>query len=74
MEKWNSLLKADPLPWLLEPDNPSVRYFALKTCGQAGTRPEVIDAGRKSCSAARFPHLEKRGIRLLGNLSPVLHG
>jgi hypothetical protein len=22
-------LKADPTPWLLEPDNPSVRYFAL---------------------------------------------
>jgi hypothetical protein len=24
-----SFLKADPTPWLLEPDNPSVRYFTL---------------------------------------------
>jgi hypothetical protein len=29
---WVSLLSADPLPWLLEPDddNPGVRYFALR--------------------------------------------
>ena len=29
---WKSLLSADPLPWLLEPDeaNPGVRYFALR--------------------------------------------
>ena len=29
MDNWTSLLKADPTPWLLEPDNPSVRYFTL---------------------------------------------
>lgn len=31
MEKaqWRDRLKADSLPWLLEPDNPSVRYLAL---------------------------------------------
>jgi hypothetical protein len=29
VEAWKSLLKADPLPWLLETSNPSVRYFAL---------------------------------------------
>ncbi len=27
---WNSILKADPLDWLLEPENPSVRYFTLR--------------------------------------------
>ncbi len=27
---WRAKLNADPLPWLLEPDNPSVRYFALR--------------------------------------------
>jgi hypothetical protein len=27
---WRAQLNADPLPWLLEPDNPSVRYFALR--------------------------------------------
>ena len=29
-ENWKSLLKADPTDWLLERDNPSVRYFTLK--------------------------------------------
>jgi len=27
---WLARLNGDPLPWLLEPDNPSVRYFALR--------------------------------------------
>ena len=26
---WHSRLKGDPLPWLLEPENPSARYLAL---------------------------------------------
>ncbi len=32
MNDWKTQLKADPLPWLLEPDeaNPGVRYFALR--------------------------------------------
>ncbi len=36
---WRTLLKGDPLPWLLEPDptNPGVRYFALR---ELLTRPE----------------------------------
>jgi len=29
MKYWTSLLKADPSPRLLEPGNPSVRYFTL---------------------------------------------
>ncbi|MBN1411466.1 MAG: nitrogen fixation protein NifH [Spirochaetales bacterium] len=29
MTGWKSVLKADPIDWLLEPDNPSVRYFTL---------------------------------------------
>ncbi len=29
MNNWKKSLRADPTPWLLEPDNPSVRYFAL---------------------------------------------
>lgn len=28
-ENWKSVLNADPTDWLLEKDNPSVRYFAL---------------------------------------------
>lgn len=30
MEKWKSLLKKDPVEWLLEKENPSVRYWTLK--------------------------------------------
>jgi hypothetical protein len=29
MDDWKSHLKNDPLPWLLEQDNPSIRYYAL---------------------------------------------
>ena len=29
MSDWKSLLKADPIDWLLEKNNPSVRYFTL---------------------------------------------
>ncbi|MHB1314746.1 MAG: nitrogen fixation protein NifH [Christensenellales bacterium] len=30
MNDWKAVLKADPTDWLLEEENPSVRYFALK--------------------------------------------
>jgi hypothetical protein len=30
MNNYRSILKADPINWLLEKDNPSVRYFTLK--------------------------------------------
>jgi hypothetical protein len=30
MNDWKSLLKSDPTDWLLEPSNPSVRYFMLR--------------------------------------------
>ncbi len=30
MDNWKNVLKADPTKWLLEKDNPSVRYFALR--------------------------------------------
>ena len=29
MGEWKSTLKADPIPWLLEPEPPSVRYWTL---------------------------------------------
>lgn len=39
---WQSELNADPLPWLLEPENPSVRYFALRDLlDRNQTDPEV---------------------------------
>ena len=30
VEEWKSCLNADPVEWLLEKENPSVRYWALK--------------------------------------------
>jgi len=39
MTKWKSILKADSTKWLLEEDNPSVRYFTLT---------EILDKPRDS--------------------------
>ena len=36
MRDWRSVLKADPTEWLLENDNPSVRYFTLFRAFQSG--------------------------------------
>ncbi|HEY52849.1 MAG TPA: nitrogen fixation protein NifH [Caldilineae bacterium] len=47
MTSWNNPLKADSLPWLLEPDpvNPAIRYFALTDLlGRAADDPEVQEA------------------------------
>ena len=45
MGSWKSLLKADPTGWLLEPDNPSARYFALRDIlGKPEGDPEVAAA------------------------------
>lgn len=30
MGNWRRILRGDPIPWLLESDNPSVRYFTLR--------------------------------------------
>jgi hypothetical protein len=39
---WRSLLQADPVDWLLEKDNPSVRYFTLtEILEQAADDPDV---------------------------------
>lgn len=47
MNDWKSQLNADPLPWLLEPDeaNPGVRYFALRDLlDRPSDDPEVVAA------------------------------
>jgi hypothetical protein len=44
-QDWISVLKADPIDWLLEPENPSVRYFALRDLlGYPEDAPEVLEA------------------------------
>ena len=50
MDDWKKALKADPTDWLLESDNPGVRYLALR---------DIVDAGEKEVKAAkRIAHRE----------------
>ncbi len=47
MNDWKAQLNADPLPWLLEPDdaNPGVRYFALRDLlDRPANDPELVAA------------------------------
>jgi hypothetical protein len=45
MESWKSYLSADPTEWLLEKNNPSVRFFTLHDLlGKPWTDPEVTEA------------------------------
>jgi len=47
MIEWNKLLKESPIQWLLEEENPSIRYFTLKDIlGKNETDAEVIAAKR----------------------------
>jgi hypothetical protein len=42
MQNWQEPLNGDPLPWLLEPENPSVRYWTLMNIlDQPASDPEV---------------------------------
>jgi hypothetical protein len=51
---WRKLFHDDPLPWLLEPDNPSVRYFALTDLlDRPQDDPEV--AAAKAAINTSFP-------------------
>jgi hypothetical protein len=53
MKDWKSVLKADSTGWLLETDNPSVRYFALtdilekseKESEVKGAKRDIMEAG-----------------------------
>lgn len=45
MQSWQKLLKGDPLPWLLDSDNPSVRYWTLVDIfKRSASDPEVQEA------------------------------
>jgi len=45
LKDWSDSLKENPIPWLLERDNPSVRYFTLtEILERPGEDPEVIEA------------------------------
>jgi hypothetical protein len=45
MQTWHEHLNGDPLPWLLDPENPSVRYWALvDILDLPASDPEVQEA------------------------------
>jgi hypothetical protein len=42
---WQELLNDDPIPWLLEPENPSVRYWTLTDIlSRSAGDPDVLEA------------------------------
>lgn len=45
MKNWKSLVKSNPTEWLLEKNNPSVRYFTFRDIlGKSANNPEVTEA------------------------------
>ncbi len=48
MAHWKNALKADPTAWLLEEDNPSVRYFALKDLLDRQTGDPDLESARRA--------------------------
>ena len=49
---WQDQLKSDPLPWLLEPDDPGVRYLALRDLlDRPAADPELLAARRLAHAA-----------------------
>jgi hypothetical protein len=45
MPDWRNALKGNPLPWMLEPENPSIRYWTLvDILGLPADAPEVLQA------------------------------
>jgi hypothetical protein len=61
-ENWKSRLKRDPTEWLLEKDNPSVRYFTLKDIlGKAENDPDIKKAHKEIMTTGVVPRiLEKQ--------------
>jgi hypothetical protein len=48
MSNWENLIKPDPTDWLLEEENPSVRYFTLiDLLNKSHVDSEVIDAKKQ---------------------------
>jgi len=60
-QDWKKALKADPTDWLLERDDPGVRYLALR---------DIVEAGEKELKAARTKaHREGPIAQILENMT-----
>ena len=61
MEGWKSILKSDPIAWLLERDNPSVRFFTLtEILGMDRDAPEVTETRRQIMETGVVPRILAR--------------
>lgn len=61
MSDWKATLKADPTNWLLEEENPSVRYYTLKNIiGRPDDDKDVQTAKRKIMQAGIVPDMLQR--------------
>jgi hypothetical protein len=60
MSDWRTVLKGDPTEWLLEEENPSVRYFALQDIlDRPGDDADVQAAGRAIMEKGMVPQILK---------------
>jgi hypothetical protein len=60
-DNWKSLLKADPTDWLLEKNNPSVRYYTLKDILERQEHdPDVMDARKSIMTSGIVPRILKK--------------
>ena len=58
MNDWKASLKADPTAWLLEEENPSVRYFALKDLMEKTEDDAAVrDAKQKIMATGLVPEI-----------------
>ena len=58
MSEWKTLLKANPLDWLLEKNNPSVRYFALtQILGKPQENYDVEEAKKEIMLTGTVPKI-----------------
>lgn len=60
LDNWKEILNEDPTLWLLEEENPSVRYFTLKDiiCSEDDDR-ELVDARKKIMQTGMVPEMLK---------------
>ena len=58
MSNWKSFLHADPTCWLLEEDNPSIRYYTLiNILDKSHDNPEVIESKNKIMEIGVVPKI-----------------
>jgi len=61
MNGWKSVLRADPTDWLLEEENPSVRYFTLKDIlDKQEEDPDVQAAKRGIMQSGIVPDIQEK--------------